>query len=163
MKKLSYFLFSLLPLSPLMWGAPIEINSQKLEIATQDDNIVMVFQEDAVASGENFTLSGDCLKIISSSCKDFKQVSNGSTIKEICATENPSFQYNQFSGTSDRIIILPQQEMVILEGNASITDQEHGTVKGERLVLDAIQQTISNTSDSTYRSHFKIDIPNLPQ
>jgi lipopolysaccharide export system protein LptA len=122
------------------------------------DTIVIRFLQNADVEGENFSLKGDCIEVfIDNQDQNLKNVNNSPTIKEIYAIGNASFWQKLYSGKGNRISMYPMQKLLVLEGNAEITEANHGTVIGEILTLDNMNRRIKTEGLSTKRSSISFE------
>ena len=80
------------------------------------------------------------------------------SVKEVIARGHAQFHTATHSGSANCITMIPQQNIIILEGNATICDPAQGTVCSDKLSFDSInRKIISNTSRNTHRSSISLE------
>jgi lipopolysaccharide export system protein LptA len=114
--------------------------------------------QNAQINGENFSLRGDGLEILmeKSDPHDFG-CSGLSSIREIHAAGNATFESQSHSGKADKISIFPSTKILVLENNAEITSVDEGTVRGEILILDRANNRIKTEKISSERFTISVD------
>jgi lipopolysaccharide export system protein LptA len=145
-------------LLPVLVIAQIRITSDSAEIQDLGDCISMHFFDNANIDDENFHLGGDTMQIlISKNNRHSDGVADLTAINEIHAIGNGSFWQGIHSGKADKISIYPSEKILVLEGNAEISDAETGTVHGNVLVFDSANGRVKTGKCENKRHSIAID------
>jgi lipopolysaccharide export system protein LptA len=124
------------------FASPVQITSDALEIQTEGSNIHMHFSHNAHVDGDKFSLKGDHIQV--TIINGSQQMPSLSSVKEIHAVENATFEWVSYVGKADRIGVYPSRNFIMLEGNAEIRDEGSRTMFGKTLTLDLKNKQIKS-------------------
>ena len=90
---------------------------------------------------------------------DIKSIENNdiNSIKKVIGVGHASFENENNFGDADTIHILPKERTMILEGAATVFNDEQGTVHGERIVVDGATKRIITSGSTHGRSSISVN------
>jgi lipopolysaccharide export system protein LptA len=142
----------------VVFAAPIKVSSDVVEIQAAEDFTSLNFLRNASISGDDFLLTGDRIDILVSTVEsEIIRAPCLSSIREIHAIDNAAFEQKFHSGKANKISIYPLEKILVLEGNAEISDAENGTVHGETLIFDSINKRVKIEQSEFGRSSIYIE------
>ena len=135
----------------------VTVTSNDLEIQCNDKEIALHFSENAKIEGRSFWLKGDIIDIFLKN--DIKSIENNdvNSIKKVIGVGHASFENENNFGDADTIHILPKERTMILEGAATVFNDEQGTVHGERIVVDGATKRIITSGATHGRSSISVN------
>jgi lipopolysaccharide export system protein LptA len=149
-------IFFLVP--ALIFAEPILVTSDVVEIQSVKNFTTLRFLQNASIRSDDFSISGGCIDVfVSGNRNDVAHASSLSSVREIHAIDGATFEQKFRSGRADRISVYPDERIMILEGNAEISDAESGTVRGETLIFDSLNRKIKTERTKPGRSSISID------
>ncbi|MDR1528619.1 MAG: hypothetical protein LBS22_03490 [Puniceicoccales bacterium] len=146
-KTILKLIILMLPLGT--FASPVQITSDALEIQILGSHVHMHFFHNAYIDGDKFSLKGDHIQV--TVINGSPQIPNLSTVKEIHAMENATFEWASYDGEADQISIYPAKNFILLEGNAKIRDEDSRTMFGQTLILDLKNKRIKSEGSELKR------------
>lgn len=135
----------------------VTVTSNDVEIQCNGEEIIMHFSENAKIEGKSFWLKGDNIDIFLKN--DIKSIENNdiSSVKKVIGVGHASFENENNFGDADTIHILPKERTMILEGAATVFNDEQGTVHGEKIVVDGATKSIITSGSTHGRSSISVN------
>lgn len=135
----------------------VTVTSNDVEIQCNGEEIIMHFSENAKIEGKSFWLKGDNIDIFLKN--DIKSIENNdvNSVKKVIGVGHASFENENNFGDADTIHILPKERTMILEGAATVFNDEQGTVHGERIVVDGATKRITTSGSTHGRSSISVN------
>ena len=138
-----------------------EISITSDHLTVQDDGacIIMNFSDSARMYNDNIDLSSDNIDVTLYNDDNLMSGNNDmQSIKEVIAHGHAQFKTNTHNGNADCITMIPEQNIIVLEGNATICDPTQGTICSDKLSFDNTNgKIISNTPAGTKRSSITLE------
>ena len=135
----------------------VTVTSNDLEIQCNDKEIALHFSENAKIEGKSFWLKGNTINIFLKN--DIKSIENNdvNSVKEVVGVGHASFENENNFGDADTIHIFPEKRIMILEGAATVFNEEQGTVHGERIVVNGATKKIITSGSTHGRSSISVN------
>ena len=141
----------------LAYPDKVTVTSNDVEIQCNGEEIIMHFSENAKIEGKSFWLKGDNIDIFLKN--DIKSIENNdvNSIKKVIGVGHASFENENNFGDADTIHILPGERIMVLEGAATVFNDEQGTVHGEKIVVDGATKRIITSGSTHGRSSISVN------
>ena len=135
----------------------VTVTSNDVEIQCNGEETVMHFSENAKIEGKSFWLKSDNIDIFLKN--DIKSIENNdiNSIKKVIGVGHASFENENNFGDADTIHILPKERTMILEGAATVFNDEQGTVHGEKIAVDGATKSIITSGSTHGRSSISVN------
>lgn len=130
-----------------------EIESIRLQVQNDGENAYFHFNGFVVLTATNMRLECDDLEVFASrEAEADGQIGKFGAIKKIIATGHVRIIQEERTATSEKAVVEPNEERIVLTGNAVI-EQAGFSFEGKEIILNRFNGTINIDGDLTRKIH----------